>query len=289
MKLISYFILLFTTTFCFSQQKTNEINGTILNSESNEVLQYVNIGIPNKSVGTVSNKEGKFNLILPNTIKPNDSISFSHIGFEPKKISVSEFSNSTNPIKLIPEENRLSEVIIKLKTPKPKKIGRTSKGLGLMHTGFYTAYEESVNDRLSKEVGMKFKIKKDCKINNLNFNITSNEFKSLKFRVNFYKIENGIPTTLIVDQDIIFEITDGFLGWFKVDLKPYSIYLDTETKDVAVTIQWIESVKTSDSSKYFSISTSASPFETSFFREKAMDKWSKSGQSLSFYLDAMCN
>lgn len=289
MKLISYFILLFLTPFCFSQQKANEISGIIINSESKEVLQYVNIGVPNKSAGTVSNKEGKFKLVLPNTVKLTDTISFSHVGFESKKISVSEFSNSTEPIQLNPEENTLSEVVVKLKTPKPKKIGRTSKGLGLMHTGFYSAYEETVNDRLSKEVGMKFKIKKDCKINNLNFNITSNDFKSLKFRVNFYKVENGIPTTLIVDQDIIFEITDGFLGWFKVDLKPYSIYLDPETKDIAVTIQWLESVKASDSSKYFSISTSASPLETSFYREKAMDKWFKSGQSLSFYLDAMCN
>lgn len=157
-----------------------------------------------------------------------------------------------------------------------------------MHMNFYTAYEKEVDDRLSKEVGMKFKLKKDCKIEDLNFNITSNEFSSLKFRLNFYKIENGLPTMLIVQKEIIFEIKDEFLGWYRLDLKPYEIYLDKESEDVAVTIQWVESKKTNEKSKYFGISTAASVTETAFYREKAMDTWSASGQGLSFYLNAMC-
>ena len=56
-----------------------------------------------------------------------------------------------------------------------------------MHTNFYTYEEKGVDDRLSKEIGMKFKLQNDCKINDLNFNITSNEFSSLKFRLNIYE------------------------------------------------------------------------------------------------------
>ncbi|MCK7530594.1 MAG: hypothetical protein MZV63_05890 [Marinilabiliales bacterium] len=48
---------------------------------------------------------------------------------------------------------------------------------------------------------------------------------------------------LIVEKDIVFEIKDEFKGWFIVDLKPYEIYLDKETEDIAVTIQWVESKK----------------------------------------------
>ena len=71
-------------------------------------------------------------------------------------------------------------------------------------------------------------------------------------------------------------------------LEPYDIRLMEDLKEVAVTIQWIESVKTNEKSKYFAISTASSPTHTAFFREKAMDKWGKAGQNLSFYLNAMC-
>ncbi|MCA6497788.1 MAG: hypothetical protein IM558_08640, partial [Chitinophagaceae bacterium] len=193
-----------------------------------------------------------------------------------------------NEIELIPEKRQLEEVVVKFKKSKPKILGRNSKGLGLIHTNFYTYEEKDVDDRLSKEIGMKFKLQNDCKINDLNFNITTNEFSSLKFRLNIYQIENGFPTELIVEKDIIFEIKDEFKGWFYLDLKPYDILLEKQRENIAITIQWVESKKANEKSKYFSISTAMSITETSFFREKAMDKWTKSGQGLSFYLNAIC-
>ena len=158
-----------------------------------------------------------------------------------------------------------------------------------MHANFYTAYEKDVDDRLSKEKGMRLKIKGNCLIRSLNFNITSNDFSSLKFRVNFYNLKDGKPADLIVQKNIIFEIKAQFLGWYQVDLKPYEIYFEKEAGDIAVTIQWLESEKANDKSKYFSFSTASSPTEKAFYREKAMDNWTVNGQSFSFYLDALCN
>jgi hypothetical protein len=203
---------------------------------------------------------------------------------------VSELNKIKKPILLQPQNMELDEVVLiskKIKL-KSKKIGRTSKGLGLTHMNFYSYYEKDIDDRLSKERGMKLKIRRNCHIKDLNFKITSNDFTSLKFRINFYSIEDGLPTKLLLNENIIFEVKDNFLGWFKVDLEPYEIYLKEDIEEVAVTIQWIESVKKDKKNKYFSISTAASPLNTAYFREKAMDTWTKSGQSLSFYLNAMC-
>jgi hypothetical protein len=100
--------------------------------------------------------------------------------------------------------------------------------------------------------------------------------------------ENGIPTDLMVQKNIVFDIKDNFLGWFTVDLEPYHIYLKEEVEEIALTIQWLESVKAEMKSKYFAISTASSPTHTAYFREKAMDSWTKGGQNLSFYLNAMC-
>jgi hypothetical protein len=141
---------------------------------------------------------------------------------------------------------------------------------------------------LSKEKGMKLTVKRNCHIQALNFNVTSNDFKSLKFSVNFYTIKNGLPADLLLEKNIVFEIRDGFLGWFNVDLAPYEIYIDQRVEAFAATIQWLESVKKTEKSKYFSISTIASPIHKAYFREKAMDSWQTGGQSLSFYLSALC-
>ena len=281
------FLFLFITINSFSQEKI--ISGEIKDAENKTYLQYANIGILNKNIGTVSNFDGKFSLKINEKVNENDLISFSYVGYQTKKIAISKLNSLNNVIELEIEKNQLSEVVVKFVKLKPKIIGRNSKGFGLMHYNFYSYYEKDVDDRLSKEIGMKFKLKKDCKINDLNFNINSNEFSSLKFRLNFYKVENGLPTELISEKDIVFEIKNEFKGWCKVDLKPYDIYLDKEMENIAVTIQWVESKKANEKSKYFAISTAASATEISYFREKSMDNWRTNGQSLSFYLNAMCN
>lgn len=281
------FLFLFIAINSFSQEKI--ISGEIKDAENKTYLQYANIGILNKNTGTVSNFDGKFSLKINEKVNENDLISFSYVGYQTKKIAISKLNSLNNVIELEIEKNQLSEVVVKFVKLKPKIIGRNSKGFGLMHYNFYSYYEKDVDDRLSKEIGMKFKLKKDCKINDLNFNINSNEFSSLKFRLNFYKVENGLPTELISEKDIVFEIKNEFKGWYKVDLKPYDIYLDKEMENIAVTIQWVESKKANEKSKYFAISTAASATEISYFREKSMDNWTTNGQSLSFYLNAMCN
>jgi CarboxypepD_reg-like domain len=287
MKQFFLFILIFFGSNIYSQEII--VKGKIIDFESNKSMPYVNIGVFNKSIGTVSDKEGKFSLSLNKNLSVNDSITFSYIGFETKKYSISSLINKINEIELTPQINIIDEVVINLKKPKKKKIGSSLKGLGLTHINFYNAYEHDVDDRLSKEIGMNFKIKKDCKIERLIFNISSNHFKSLKFRVNFYKVDSGMPTELLVNKNIIFEIRDGFLGWYTVDLKPYHIFLEKDQKEIAVTIQWVESHKLNENSKFFSVSVTPSPLSTRYFREKSMDKWSKGSGSLSFYLDALCN
>lgn len=287
-KFLTIILILTLKNIGYCQSK--QITGEVRNFENNEPLPYVNIGIANKTVGTVSKENGIFKLELNEKTTSKDTVIFSFIGFKTEKYLVSELSNQKRTVLLQPQNTELKEVVVSSKKIKlkSKKIGRASKGLGLMHSNFYSYYEKDVDDRLSKERGMKFKIRKNCNIQDLNFNISSNDFKSLKFRVNFYKIENGLPTDLIVQKNIVFEIKDNFLGWFKVDLRPYEIYLKEDVEEIAVTIQWLESVKADDKSKYFAISTASSPLHTAYFREKTMDNWNKGEQNLSFYLDAMC-
>ncbi len=220
-------------------------------------------------------------------IDKNIKINFSYIGFRTLEIPISALQKQNNFIELESLENTLPQVIVGLKKPKIKKNGRSSKGLGMMHANFYSYHDKEADDKLSREMGMKFKIGSDCRIEDLNFNITSNEYKLLKFRLNFYSIKNNLPSELLFNKDIIFSITDGFLGWYKLDLRSYDLNLSKENESIAVSIQWLESVKNNNESKYFSISAAISPADKFYFREKGFDKWTTSNSSLSFYINTL--
>jgi len=284
MKLAFIAILCCCTTLLYAQ---HSIEGFTTDALEKTILPYVNIGIANTNIGTISNSDGRFTLKLPDNQDKNAMVTFSYIGYATQKYPVSFLLNKQNAIILQPSAESLEEVVINLKKPKARKLGRTSKGLGLMHINFYTSREAGVDDRLSKEMGMKFNINRDCKVNDLNFNITSNEFESVKFRINFYSVKDGMPDKLLIDENIICEIKNTYLGWFTADLKPYNIYLTKETGEVAVTIQWLESKKSNTDSKFFALSVAKAPFSTYYYREKAMDKWTSGSNSLSFYLDIL--
>ncbi|MXN92490.1 hypothetical protein GR160_14770 [Flavobacterium sp. Sd200] len=280
--------ILTTVLFCFALISSAQtiIRGAIKDGITDSPLPYVNIGIKDTRIGTVSDSKGLFTLTIPENLNENTLIVFSYVGYNTRQCSVGELMKINN-IEMKPSIQSLETIVLNLKAPKFKKVGRTFKGFGLTHVNFYTAQEAEVDDRLSKELGMKFNIKKDCRITGLNFNITSNDFKSVKFRVNFYSIKDGLPNVLLIEENIICEVNDRQLGWFNIDLKPYEVYLSKDVGDIAVTLQWIESKKARENSKYFSLSAAKAPFSNLYYKEKAMSAWVSSGNNLSFYLDVL--
>ncbi|WP_042498633.1 carboxypeptidase-like regulatory domain-containing protein [Algibacter lectus] len=84
MKIFFAITSIFISIILHSQEKT--ITGEVWNFENNEPLSYVNIGIKNKTVGTVSNNNGLFKLFLNDKVSSKDTIIFSYIGFKTKNI-----------------------------------------------------------------------------------------------------------------------------------------------------------------------------------------------------------
>ncbi|HSI71482.1 MAG TPA: carboxypeptidase-like regulatory domain-containing protein [Gillisia sp.] len=121
--------LFFSLNSLFSQESS--ISGKVLSLENNTPLPYVNIGIPNKSLGTVSNEDGYFSIKLPKEIRQKDTLVFSYIGYDSKRFALADLKNTSNwEIILEPAENLLQEVVLENKKFKEKRLGRTTKGLG---------------------------------------------------------------------------------------------------------------------------------------------------------------
>lgn len=277
------FFIIVSLSLCLPIFAQKNITGRIINSETKEKVPYVSIGIENKATGTVSNDAGEFSLKISEKISPSDSITFSSIGFKTVKFALVDLSEADNKINLVPMVYELVGAVVTNRTTKNVIIGRNHVGLGMLSYNFYTVNDMNITDRLSNEVGMLFKNKYNCLINSVNFHISQNQFKKVKLRLTFYSIENNLPKDIIVNQNIIFDITDKFTGWFNLDLKPYSIYINN-LESIAVTLTLLED-EMSNERNWFTLSAAALSNFTLYSRKKAMDEWKKRNYAVSMFLE----
>jgi hypothetical protein len=70
----------------YQSQGDIQVEGKVLEEESGPI-GYVNIGIPDSRIGTVSNEDGTFELTIPESYKA-DTLRFSAIGYHPREIPV---------------------------------------------------------------------------------------------------------------------------------------------------------------------------------------------------------
>jgi hypothetical protein len=97
-----------------------KMNGQIVDENTLNSIELVNIGILNKNLGTVTNMQGKFDFIVSKNFE-NDSITISHISYYTIKIPVKNFKNEI--ISLKPRTNQLSEIVLATKKKRTKKVG----------------------------------------------------------------------------------------------------------------------------------------------------------------------
>lgn len=91
MRFIALLAIVLCSTIGFSQNST--LSGTII-SEKGEPLPYANLKVKNHNLGTISNGEGAFKLIVPTELT-SDSLLITFIGFKTKTIKISEWTDGT--------------------------------------------------------------------------------------------------------------------------------------------------------------------------------------------------
>jgi hypothetical protein len=211
---------------------TTEIMGIVLDNKTNAPLPYVNIGILNKEIGTVTDTKGRFTLNLKKEFA-SDTIRISSIGYKPVEILIKDLTQKKQPISIKLEEqiSELNEVVITAKAFKKKTLGNKTESK-FISTGF--SY-----DQLGAEMGIKINVRKNPTfIDAFNFNISYNRLSAKSiFRVNFYSIENNKPKENILSENILVSIEPKQVGKITVDLKPYDVVL---TNDVIVALEWVE-------------------------------------------------
>ena len=112
--LLTFIILIFFGKQTLAQNAvTIRLNGVVIDSESNDSLEYAHIGFTGSNLGTVSNSLGQFSLIIPPRYL-NDTLVVSYIGYESLGVAVSGIDSiGSVEFRLKPDPISLPEITIK--------------------------------------------------------------------------------------------------------------------------------------------------------------------------------
>ena len=269
MKKIFLAICFLFLNFTFSQIT---ING-IVKSETNIPLQYVNIGIKNKNVGTISDEKGNFSITIDNT-RINELLTFSYISFEEKTVKIEELIKlKFQEIILNEKTTVLKEVLIISTKATELKIG--TKSYSSMVAGYVRASNDKNND--IQEFAKKIKLKKPSVLLAVNINLFNVKTDTASFRINIYNVKNDLPNEKINTENIIVK-KKVENGWNNFDLQNFNLKYNVP---IFITIEYLP--KKMDEEEPFRYSGQL--FGESLTRSSSLGIWnSKSGLTMAMYV-----
>jgi len=260
-------ILTLLPIFVFGQK----YSGMVINKTTGKVVEYTNIGIVGKNMGTVSDDKGKFELTIDSQFD-NDTIKFSNLGYISYSIKVSDFKKlkSLN-INLEEKPYQIKEVTINPITFKHKTLGisTTSK---VIQAGFD-------ENKLGYECGILMKVKKSAKLEKVNINIATCTYDTIFYRLNIYKVTDKKEFENILQKPIYVNIPkDKIKGKLEIDLIPYNLIVDG---DFLVTLEHVKNL--GKGGLYFCVGLAGK----TYIRRTSQGDWDTSPIGISISVDAM--
>ncbi len=104
-----FFLLLFLVSTTAFSQNSSEFKGIVIDSETKDKLQFVDVIIEEANISTVTNSEGEFLIKVPNNMLDKNVV-FSHLGYKKQSLLVSELNSNYNTIKLDEAATILAQV-----------------------------------------------------------------------------------------------------------------------------------------------------------------------------------
>ncbi len=205
------------------------LKGKVVN-QFGSPIEYANIGIVNKSIGTITGANGTFNLCIK-TVDDADNIRFSMIGFIPQCFELKNLLGKESTIVLQEQQIQLNEVVVK-----PRKDFQEKGNKGHSWLGKCCGWGGTEHGKGS-ELGTKVSLGNDpVRIQKLCVRILHHSFDSSLFRLHIRNIVDNKPDRELLSQNIYLPISKKS-GWVTFDLRKYDLFL---SGDIAVTLEWIK-------------------------------------------------
>ena len=193
----------------------------MINREKGQPIQFVNIGIIGKNIGTVSDAAGWFKIEL-NSKFDKDTLCISCIGYEKRTCLIIDFKDDTRnidqvKIELSPKSYQLEEVTIQPNDYKTYTLGNFCESNSPYGNAFYSGI-------LGTEMGVIINLprkKNKAFLKNFRFYIGEFTFDKFPVKLNIYNLKNDQPYENILEEPIFLEITSA--GEYIIDLEKYNI------------------------------------------------------------------
>jgi hypothetical protein len=135
------------------------IKGLVIDSKTRRPLPYSNIFLINKSIGTVTNAGGRFELKVV-SVDVTDTLGISHIGYEQVNIPIATIDSTVLIIRLSTEKVQIKEIVVKphdpiyILTKAIERIPSNYDNKPAIFTGFFreSTQQDSKNVSLSEAV-----------------------------------------------------------------------------------------------------------------------------------------
>jgi hypothetical protein len=211
-------------------------SGNVVDRETKQPIAFANIGIFEKNIGTLSDPDGSFELTVPR-IYESDSIIFSSIGYERRKIAVAQSKTTDLTIDLVPMGLLLKEL-----TVTGKKIHSKVARLGWMGgkdgvLPFDTIQGGGAVALLVESPSTPFQVEK------LQVRLMYNSKKELALRLHIFSFDSTrqSPGEELLNREIILKETKRF-GWIRFDLSQQDIVV--RQKKFLIGFEWIDDRQT---------------------------------------------
>ena len=271
------FASVFMISFAMISQNTITINATVLDEKTGAPIAFANVGFIEKGIGTVSGKDGRFQLKFEEQeIKSTDVFQISTLGYETKKMTtvhLFDFLEKNNQIVLSPVTYALETVILSAAERNVTTLGHPN--LNLDEMGYWKDKKA-----LGGEIATRIRIrKKNTKLRSINFHVVENLSDSILLRVNVYNYKNRYPRNNMLASNIYHTVSRK-RGIERIDLKPFNIIVND---DVVVSIELIEVF---GDNIFFGIAGSLDR-GISYTRYVSQDRWSRfENVGMGLYLEA---
>jgi hypothetical protein len=218
---MKYLITILILCFCSFKTYSQIYSGQLTDLESGLPIQYANIGILGKNVGTVSNNLGRFQMELSDDFN-KDTLCISCIGYESNKYLIAKLKNSLKDIdevkiELKPKIYQLEEIIVK-----PIDLETYTLGNFCEPDSPYGNSFPSKN--LGTEIGVMIKLPEDVDkayLKELRFYVGEFTYDYFTVRLNVYNIKDGLPNKNILNKQIFIDISS--IGEYILDLQRKNI------------------------------------------------------------------
>ncbi len=225
------FIFLLILALCISRLHSQySVKGSVQDADTNLPLAFVNIGVVNKEIGTVSAEDGSFYLSYKEgLLTPSDTLRVSSLGYEPYQVSVGTFlgqKDSFLGISLETEAIALDEVV--LSGSKKDYRNKKDKIVGYTYAGILKNGTWEGDGALGGELVTKINVsKKKRQLNAFYFHVLENRSDSLLVRINVYDGRTKFPEKKLTNKNIVYTLSTK-VGRVGVDLVPYGIVVEDD-------------------------------------------------------------